>query len=232
MIKDKYQGKIGFQVKSIEAKELVHNSESRKISGYAAVFGNKDKAGDILIKGCFAKSIAERGPESSAKDKIIHLWMHDMKEPVGKITALKEDDHGLYFEAEISKIPQGDRYIEQLRDGTLNQFSIGFKYVWDKVEYDEERDAFIVKEVVLYEISAVSIGCNGETEFLDFKSDENAYKLFDKEISEALKGVENKLQIMQLINKAISLGANMKPQIALHEQRAENNKTIFSNLKF
>lgn len=232
MIKDKYQGRIGFQVKSIEAKELVYNSESRKVSGYAAVFGNKDKAGDILIKGCFAKSIAERGPESSANDKIIHLWMHDMKEPVGKITVLREDDKGLYFEAEISKIPQGDRYIEQLKDGTLNQFSIGYKYVWDKIEYDEERDAFIVKEVVLYEISVVSIGCNGETEFLGFKSDENAYKLFDKEISEALKGVENKLQIMQLINKAISLGANMKPQIALHEQRAENNKTIFSNLKF
>jgi len=232
MIKDKYEGRIGFQVKSIEAKELAHNSESRTVSGYAAVFGNKDKAGDILIKGCFAKSIAERGPESSAKDKIIHLWMHDMKEPVGKITVLKEDDHGLYFEAEISKIPQGDRYIEQLKDGTLNQFSIGYKYVWDKLEYDEERDAFIVKEVVLYEISVVSIGCNGETEFLDFKLDENVYKLFDKEISEALKGVENKLQIMQLINKAISLGANMKPQIALHKQGAENNKTIFSNLKF
>ena len=82
-----------------------------------------------MIKGCFSKSIQERGIESSANDKIIFLWMHKMDEPIGKITKLVEDDKGLYFEAEIDKIQLGDRAINQLESGTLNQFSIGYSYV-------------------------------------------------------------------------------------------------------
>jgi hypothetical protein len=70
----KYEGRIGKQFKSFDVKELNFNGESRTISGYAAVFNNKDKAGDILLKGCFAKSINDRGPESTANDKIIQLF--------------------------------------------------------------------------------------------------------------------------------------------------------------
>ena len=57
---------IGKQYKRLpfDVKEMA--LDSRKISGYAAIFGVKDKADDILIKGCFAKSIAERGPDSQA----------------------------------------------------------------------------------------------------------------------------------------------------------------------
>jgi hypothetical protein len=51
----------------------------------------------------------------------------------------------------------------QTRSGTINQFSIGFGYVWDKVEYDEELDAFVLKEVNLYEGSVVTIGSDQNT---------------------------------------------------------------------
>ena len=103
-----------YKTLSFDTKDVAVNSESRRISGYAAIFGNKDKAGDILIKGCFSKSIQERGPQSNANDKIVHLWMHNMNEPVGKIVTLIEDDKGLYFEADIDKIDLGDREITQL----------------------------------------------------------------------------------------------------------------------
>ena len=156
----KYEGRIGKQFKEFAVKELSYNGESRTISGYAAIFNNRDKAGDILLKGCFAKSIQDRGPESQANDKIIMLWQHDQHEPIGKISVLIEDEKGLYFEAVIDDVERGNQAIKQLESGTLNQFSIGYSYVWEKCEYDQERDAFIVKEVVLYEISVVSIGCN------------------------------------------------------------------------
>ena len=71
MQESKYRGRIGFQTKQFEVNDLNYNEDSRIISGYAAIFGNVDKAGDLLVKGCFAKSIAERGPESQANDKII-----------------------------------------------------------------------------------------------------------------------------------------------------------------
>lgn len=210
---NKYR-RLGMQFKTFELKEL--NVESRKISGYAAIFNNVDKAKDKLIKGCFAKSIDERGPSSTANDKIILLWQHDQHEPIGRITELKEDDRGLYFEAEIDTIELGDRALNQLESGTLNQFSIGYNYVWDNVSYDKDEDCYIVKEVKLYEISVVSIGCNGLTEYLGLKSVEDvnqAYKKLASEISEATKHMSTKKQAMiqMLISKAMSL-ASMKPE--------------------
>ena len=125
------QKSIGKQYKSFNIKAENLDLVSRKISGYAAIFNNVDKAKDMLIRGCFAKSINDRGPESQANDKIILLWMHDMDEPTGRITKLIEDERGLYLEAVIDEIPLGDRAIKQLESGTLNQFSFGYNYVWD-----------------------------------------------------------------------------------------------------
>ena len=235
----KYEGRIGKQFKEFAVKELSYNGESRTISGYAAVFNNRDKAGDILLKGCFAKSIQDRGPESQANDKIIMLWQHDQHEPIGKISVLTEDEKGLYFEAVIDDVERGNQAIKQLESGTLNQFSIGYSYVWEKCEYDQERDAFIVKEVVLYEISVVSIGCNGETEYLGLKSEStDPYEEMKNEIESAIKGlpIRKKEEIQTLVRKVLSLG-QFKPEVPrkavepLEEVKADTKIKLFGNIK-
>ena len=235
----KYEGRIGKQFKEFAVKELFYNGESRTISGYAAIFNNRDKAGDILLKGCFAKSIQDRGPESQANDKIIMLWQHDQHEPIGRISVLIEDEKGLYFEAVIDDVERGNQAIKQLESGTLNQFSIGYSYVWEKCEYDQERDAFIVKEVVLYEISVVSIGCNGETEYLGLKSEStDPYEELKNEIESAIKGlpIRKKEEIQTLVRKALSLG-QFKPEVPrkavepLEEVKADTKIKLFGNIK-
>jgi len=232
--KEIYKRKLGKQFKSFEVKDLNYNGESRTISGYAAIFNNKDKAGDILLKGCFAKSISDRGPESTANDKIIMLWQHDTHEPIGRISVLKEDDRGLYFEAVIDDVERGNQAIKQLESGTLNQFSIGYSYVWEKCEYDSERDAFIVKEVVLYEISVVSIGCNGLTEYLGLKAEGiDPYEALKNDIESAIKGlpIGKKEEIQTIIAKALSLG-QFKPEKPLEEVKADTKKIkLFGNIK-
>jgi HK97 family phage prohead protease len=217
---NKYKGRMGMQHKlfSINSKDVQYDPESRIISGYAAIFGNKDKAGDILLRGCFSKSIRERGPESGANDKIIFLWMHDMSEPIGLPTILREDEKGLYFEARIDEIELGDRAITQLESGTLNQFSIGYEYVWENCEWDYEKEALIVREVKLYEISVVSIGCNGETEYLGLKSIEDCekeYKELDEEVSLLCKNMSlsKQCKLQKIIAKAMSL-ASFRPENA------------------
>ena len=235
----KYEGRIGKQFKSFEVKELNINSESRTISGYAAIFNNRDKVGDVLLKGCFAKSIQDRGPESQANDKIIMLWQHDQHEPIGRISVLREDEKGLYFEAVIDDVERGNQAIKQLESGTLNQFSIGYSYVWEKCEYDEARDSFIVKEVVLYEISVVSIGCNGETEYLGLKSEGiDPYEELNKEIESAVKGlpIRKKEEIQTIIRKALSLGQFMSeaPRKSVEPQeevKADTKIKLFGNIK-
>ena len=79
---------------------------------------------------------------------------------------------GFTLEASIDDVERGNQALKRLESGTLNQFSIGYSYVWEKCEYDRNVIAWFVKEVILYEISVVSIGCNGETEYLGLKSAE------------------------------------------------------------
>lgn len=134
-----------------------------------ASFGNKDSAGDILVKGCFAKSINERGPQSATNRKIAFLWQHDMYDPIGKALKIEELDDGAYATVQLSNfdaVPNAKRAWYQLNDGDINQFSFGYQYVWDKMEYIEEEDAFLIKEVVLHEISVVTLGCNEQTEYM------------------------------------------------------------------
>lgn len=220
----KYKNRLGKQYKSLAfyAKEIQYDSGSRTISGYAAVFNNIDKSGDMLLKGCFSKSIQERGPGSSANDKIIFLWMHDMHEPIGRITLLQEDEKGLYFEAYIDDVERGNQALKQLESGTLNQFSIGYSYVWEKCEYDRERDCLVVKEVILYEISVVSIGCNGETEYLGLISAE--------EYESALKGlpIRKREEIQMLVRKAMSLARYKLADKPLDEEGADEKIKLFT----
>lgn len=242
---NKYKNRLGRKTKSfgVEIKEF--NAESRTISGYGAVFGNKDKDNDILVKGCFEKSIRERGPMSNANDKIIFLWMHDMSEPIGRITKLEEDERGLYFEAVLDDIERGNQALKQLESGTLNQFSIGFRYVWEKCEYDQSLDAFIVKEVMLHEISVVSIGANGETEYLGLKGltdeeQEEKYKELAFRIDLFLKGLSTQRQndFNMILSDVIAMHSfkacksTLKDGAAAsNEAKSDENKSIFTKIK-
>lgn len=241
---NKYEGRMGMCHKEFSVKDYRYDGDSRTISGYAAIFGNIDKSRDKLIKGCFANSILERGPQSSANDKILMLWQHDMSEPLGRITVLREDDKGLYFEAVIDEIETGDRALKQLESGTLNQFSIGYNYVWERCDWDENENCLVVKEVKLYEISVVSIGCNGETEYLGLKSAEDveqAYKELNMEINafSSRWGMQKQQKLQNIIAKAMSLAACV-PEGLKHVPHAkegadcggrENTKSLFDLIK-
>ena len=191
------------------------DSESRTVSGYLAAFGNVDSDGDMLIQGCFTKSLQERGVGSKTARKIAYLWQHDMREPIGKFTKLEEDSTGLYFEAVLDKVPRGDQALTQYQSGTLNQHSIGYKYLWDKVELDDQNNCLIVKELDLFEGSVVTLGANENTPFTGMKAAdiESQRNQLDRDIETSLKGLDydKQYQLRQLIARAISL-AETEPE--------------------
>lgn len=159
------QGRKEFSV----SKADVVDDDKHIIRVKFASFGNKDSAGDILIRGCFAKSINDRGPGSATNRKIAFLWQHDRADPIGRVLNIEELEDGAYADVQLSNfdaVPNAKRAWYQLNDGDINQFSFGFQYVWDKMEYDDTDDAFIVKEVILHEISVVTLGCNEQTEYM------------------------------------------------------------------
>jgi hypothetical protein len=150
---------------------------------------------------------------------------------LGKFTKLEENDFGLYFEANISKIPLGDEVLEQYSDGTLNQHSIGYKHIWDKMEYDEEQDAIVIKELNLYEGSVVTIGANENTPFLGMKSEqlESHRNQILQDFELAIKGLDydNQIELKQIFSRLLSL-SETEPQEALKgEKKAEKEPSMF-----
>lgn len=204
----------------------------RTIKGYLAIFGKQDQHGTIFVKGAFAKSIQERGPESNSNYKITLLWQHDMRNPIGKITVLREDDKGLYFEAEIDDVPEGNRALKQINSGTINQFSFGFRYIWDKVEYDEETESYIVKEVDLIEGSVVTMGSQGDTHAIrSIEELEQKEMTLKENIELALKSIPRakQLELRKSITDYISL-LEAKPSITLQKRADKKDEVDFDLL--
>lgn len=215
--------------KEIQLDGFKADKDSRIVSGYLAAFGNIDSAGDVLIKGCFAKSLLERGPQATTARKIAFLWMHQMAEPIGHFTKLVEDDKGLYFEAYVDKIPLGDRVLEQYSSGTLNQHSIGYRYVWDKCKYDEITlpdgttvEAFICYEINLFEGSVVSIACNENTPYEGMKGEqrEEAEQALNNDTEQFIKSLspETGYKARQLISRWVALAENEEPTKSLNDK--------------
>jgi len=156
-------GLDSFRALPIDAeRSKIEITDDRIIKGYPIVWGSKNSHNEIVLKGATLNSLNARGI-GSEKNSIVLLKHHNTTVPIAVMTVLREDDYGLYFEAEIIKTNIGNETIEEIRSGVLKQLSYGFNYIWDKTEWSEESDSYILKEIRLMEISLVT-----------FSSDENA----------------------------------------------------------
>lgn len=176
-------GAISYSTVSINERGKLQDDaaallDQRIVTGYLIVWGKRNMYGEKAIKGCCAKSIRERGPGTAAKYKITFLWQHKQDDPLSLFAELTEDDYGLYFKTEpLDDVPSANRALTQIRSKTLNQFSVGFDYVWDKIEYDEADDSLVLLEIDLFEGSVVTIGADSETYAI--RSKENVELLHD-----------------------------------------------------
>ena len=155
--------------------------KSRIVTGYLSAFGNVDSDNDIIEKGAFSKSINERFND------IFYLQQHDWSKPLGKFKKLVEDEKGLYFEGEIINTSFGEDQLKLYEAGIVKEHSIGFTTVKSDFKQENENYIRIIKEVKLYEGSAVTLGANSQTPFLVFKSSVNEGKDLYKKILKAHK---------------------------------------------
>lgn len=140
------------------------------VSGYFAMFGNKDLDGDIIEKGSFTKTIQERGPQG--KGLIKYLLDHDRNKSVAKIKELEEDYKGLRYTAKIGTHSLGQDFMKMIESELINQHSVGFVTI--KEMYDQSAKANRIKEIMLLEGSAIQfLGANPETTYIDLKSFED-----------------------------------------------------------
>lgn len=128
---------------SKEIEKRVFNSElraeggeeSRKVIGYAAVFGK-----DSHDLGGFIERVDKRAFNEVLSDDAVALLNHDQNFVLarnGVTMSLSVDDKGLRYEFEAPNTTAGNDLIENIRLGNINQSSFAFT-----VEDDtwEERD--------------------------------------------------------------------------------------------
>lgn len=142
-------------------------SDSGEFEGYGSVFGVKDSHDDVVMSGAFAASLREW---SDRKALPALLWQHRMDEPIGVYTEMKEDDVGLYVKGRllIDDDPLAKRAHAHMKAGSLTGLSIG--YVLKDWEYDRSKEAFLLKEIDLWEVSLVTFPSNDEARISDVKN--------------------------------------------------------------
>lgn len=173
--------------KTLHFKSEGYDEESGIFSGYASISGNIDEGGDIVEPGAFEKTLNENF------DRIKILALHnDSWLPIGKPLELKEDSSGLYIKAKISDTSMGKDIKVLLKDGVLNELSIGYDPV--VFEYDSEGIRHL-REVKLWEVSVVTWAMNPEAVITSYKklSEETSIKELKRlsaEMKEAIKAID------------------------------------------
>lgn len=142
-------------------------SETGEFEGYGSVFGVKDSHADIIVPGAYQKSLA-RWKEKGRLPAL--LWQHDMAEPIGLYTEMREDDVGLFVKGRllIDDDPLAKRAHAHMKAGSLTGLSIG--YVLEDYEYDKDKGAWMLKEIDLWEVSLVTFPSNDEARIAEVKS--------------------------------------------------------------
>lgn len=165
-----------------------------------------DNQSDILLPNCAEKSIMENGPKSAAPDKIQHAMFHDLTRIPGKFKVFDQREIDgqivLYAESKLSNSTEGNDALANYLAEIYNQHSIGLQYVnaswitkdshgnskqWsnlmDQCINPEDAEvvgqAFVVKELKLFECSTVAFGANKLTPTLGMKSENKEAIMFD-----------------------------------------------------
>jgi HK97 family phage prohead protease len=148
-----------------------------QFTAYAAVFGNRDSYGDVLVPGAFDKTLAEWADSDAP---IPLLWGHNMADPdynIGEVLTAEQDDHGLLVTAQLDlDTPKAAQTYRLLKGRRVNQMSFAYDVTdgGDAVRAADDGSGsegyFELRGVKLYEVSVVPVGANAETEILAVKA--------------------------------------------------------------
>lgn len=150
------------ELKSI-ATEIKAADEEGVFEGYFSVFGNVDDGGDVVEKGCWAKTLME------SKERVKVFYAHDPSKVIAPTPeVLQEDSFGLYAKGRlILDSFWGKEVWALIKENAINEGSIGYRAI--KYDFDEDNYRHL-REAKLYEISPVPLGMNALTAIRAAKS--------------------------------------------------------------
>jgi HK97 family phage prohead protease len=155
---------MSYEIKNIDGGILDVDDSSRRVKVAINKVGVKDFDNDVIEKTAFNKTIKERGPQG--KGLIWHLTDHNpsLKSAVARFKEVYMEGDYLVGISDIPNTTWGNDVLELYKTGNINQHSIGFRTIQKEQQKDATAgDYILIKEVMLYEGSAVLWGANEHT---------------------------------------------------------------------
>lgn len=129
--------------------EIKATGEDGSFEGYASVYGNVDRSGEMVLPGAFTKTLSEQST-------VPVLWQHDQSEPIGR-GELTDTGTGLIVKGNlILSVGRAREAYDLLKGGAVKGLSIGYRVVKDAWEKGTRQ----LTELKLYEVSVVTLPAN------------------------------------------------------------------------
>lgn len=204
------------------------------IKGYASVFGNEDSDKDVMTNTAYNKTLKENG------SRVKYCWQHNMLEPIAKMNELYTDDRGLVFVAEFAMKSSfcRDKY-ERIKAGVVEENSVGIGIV--KADKSEDGSKTYLRDVKLYEISAVTMAANDLARNLEVKgaTKEEIAEVVARKFEALTKTIKNgnitddmgyaiegELQALKTLTQELLTKPSMKSDTLPKEEKSDYEKAI------
>jgi HK97 family phage prohead protease len=149
----------------IEASSIECSEERREISGKIVPLGT----GEIGHTNLGAYTFAANSIEIADPSKIKLLSQHDLKKPIGRMTAAEVREDGIYATFKLSRSSGGNDALIMAQEGLVTGLSIGAEIIASKPSKDGYT---VVSAARLKEVSLVTVPAFASSEILEIAAEE------------------------------------------------------------
>ena len=149
----------------IEASSIECSEERREISGKIVPLGT----GEIGHTNLGAYTFAANSIEIADPSKIKLLSQHDLKKPIGRMTAAETRTDGIYATFKLSRSSGGNDALIMAQEGLVTGLSIGAEILASQPSKDGHT---VVSSARLKEVSLVTVPAFASSEILEIAAEE------------------------------------------------------------
>jgi HK97 family phage prohead protease len=149
----------------LEASSIECSEERREISGKIVPMGT----GEIGHTNLGAYTFAANSIDIADPSKIKLLSQHDLKKPIGRMTAADVREDGIYATFKLSRSSGGNDALIMAQEGLVTGLSIGAEIIASKPSKDGHT---VVSAARLKEVSLVTVPAFASSEILEIAAEE------------------------------------------------------------
>lgn len=211
----------GIEFKEFNVKQTPNGSEGI-VEGYAAVFNNVDRVGDVIVPGAFKRTIEDQ------KGKFPILSHHNQQKQIGWNIEAREDENGLFvvgkFDIRHNTMAMEHFSLIQMakEHGAKAGLSIGFTIEDADLDVVGDKEVLKLREVRLFEYSPVTFPANPMATATDAKS------MFGETLDQVIDGWRSNGATRDQVSEALLIRAARFKKV---EQSPDHESQLWDTAK-